>query len=343
MRTRIAVICTPVLALPSGLAEITTPRRAACQRSNVTATSRTPTTSAIHSGRRPMMTSEASAAPTRSLSANGSASRPKSVIMLRVRATWPSAASVRAARPNTAAASGNGPTWSPNSNTSISGTITMRLSVSRLAVFSGTMIRYPAASGTTLRVRRRPSGALHLESARRAPTLDPPAREQRPEIDGEEPDDEAREVVDQVMPAEVERRHPRQGEVDPHADAQRLRGAQQLGDQRAGEHDPDVQGREGGDALQRPAPRGTGQERVPRLQQSLLQRARRRVRELGEEVRLGEGGPHRGDQEVAGGAQDPGDREHAHPPEGARPVGGPHERGADRQRHERQEEQVHDR
>ena len=92
------------------------------------------------------MTSEASAVPTSSLSASGSAMRPKVVTMSRERAMWPSAASVSAAMPKTAAAAGAGPASSPSSRTSSSGTNANRLSVRTLGRFSGTEDSVPACT-----------------------------------------------------------------------------------------------------------------------------------------------------------------------------------------------------
>ena len=57
----------------------------------------------------------------------------------------PSAASVSAAAPKTAAAAGIGPVCSPNSSTSMSGTNAIRLSVRTLGRLSGTMALYPRA------------------------------------------------------------------------------------------------------------------------------------------------------------------------------------------------------
>ena len=79
------------------------------------------------------------------------------------------------------------------------------------------------------------------------------------EHDRDRADAEAGDVVDDVVPAEVERRDHREREERPQRDAQHPREMEQLGDQRRGEDDGDVQRRERGDALgrlARPAPRG---------------------------------------------------------------------------------------
>jgi hypothetical protein len=83
--------------------------------------------------------------PTSSLSASGSAIRPNVVTRSRERAMCPSAASVSAAAPKTAAAAGIGPVSSPSSSTSSRGTNAIRLSVSTFGRLSGTKDPYPRA------------------------------------------------------------------------------------------------------------------------------------------------------------------------------------------------------
>ena len=91
--------------------------------------------------------------------------RPNVVTRLRERAMWPSAASVSAAAPKTAAAAGSGPASSPSSSTSISGTNAIRLSVRTLGRLSGTRSPYPRARAS---IRQALSSWKRAASVRRS-------------------------------------------------------------------------------------------------------------------------------------------------------------------------------
>src|SRR5664279_6509713 len=91
-----AMICTNVLALPPGLAEIT-PLRITANRNTVTPISRMRMTMVTHQASSPSIESPINAEQVSALSAIGSAILPKSVTCPRLRAMWPSYRSVIAA------------------------------------------------------------------------------------------------------------------------------------------------------------------------------------------------------------------------------------------------------
>ena len=94
---QIATICVTVLIFPPFEAAMMIPSEAATMRTPDTINSRETIITTIHAGRRWSSTKDMSAATTSILSANGSINFPKLVTMPRLRAIYPSAASVKEA------------------------------------------------------------------------------------------------------------------------------------------------------------------------------------------------------------------------------------------------------
>ena len=150
---------------------------------------------------------------------------------------------------------------------------------------------------------------------------------------------QAGEVVEDVVPAEVEGRGGGEGEQGPHADLHRAREPEQMRRQRRGEEDRDVQRGERADAL-RAAARRVVQELDALVEQDLLEVAHAGGRQLGEVARVGVDRPERRQQEVAPGGERPVDRERGRQEEAAPQVGQDDERDRDRDRDEHEEQLV---
>ena len=165
-----------------------------------------------------------------------------------------------------------------------------------------------------------------------------PAREPA-EPEGEEGDDDAGEVVGDVVPAEVEGRDDGDGEVGPEHDVEDLVAERVLHHQRDEQGDRDVERGEAGHGLHRPF-RAVADHSLAPVEQRLHQRARAGVGEVGVEVAVLEAGAEGRQREVGRGAERPGQALRGGEPVAEGDVARPHQPGGERQRHERQEPQV---
>ena len=157
--------------------------------------------------------------------------------------------------------------------------------------------------------------------------------------DRERADRDTGDVVDDVVPAEVDRGRDRQGEQEPGRDPQRPRESEQVRHQRSGEEERHVQRGEGADALRRAAHRVL-QELDPLFEQQVLQLADRRGGQVGEFTRLEVDGPQRGQQEVAPRGEQPVDRLRGHVEEAGLQVAGEDQGERERARDEGEEDHV---
>jgi hypothetical protein len=153
------------------------------------------------------------------------------------------------------------------------------------------------------------------------------------------PEDQAAEVVDDVVPAEEDRRGHREREQQPRTDPQAPTEPEHVRGDRAGEEDRDVQRGERGDALGR-ARDGVAQELQPLVEQQVLQAAHAGLGKVREHRRVGVDRPERRDQEVARGAQQPVERLRGGVEDPGLQVRGEDERGGQRPGDEQEEDHV---
>ncbi len=140
MRIVIPTYWDTVLSLPKEEAGTTTPMDRATPRSPVTASSRPMMTMATQARTMSTCTRATSAAATRSLSATGSSSVPKRVTWLRRRAMVPSSQSVSEAATKMTAAISTLTRSEEITKTMMSGTRTIRNSVSAMGRLMGKLI-----------------------------------------------------------------------------------------------------------------------------------------------------------------------------------------------------------
>src|SRR6478735_8945319 len=254
-----AAHCRTIFAFPQMLAGTMIPSRLACQRSSVTASSRPSTTTTIHVATWSLTASATSAPPMSSLSAIGSASFPNVLTASCRRAIWPSATSVAAARTKMATASAD-PSGSLAIASTRSGTSAIRKTVRTL----GTCRQTDAASVMAKPWALMPSPQPKTKSSARsrggllaAAQRVAVARQERADHDRHGADEKARQVVEHVVPAEVDGREHGQAEEGPQPDPHDAGEPQEMGDERGRERDRRVQRGEPRDALD-----GVGHGRV---------------------------------------------------------------------------------